>query len=136
MIQTYNPSHKKKMDNLLIEATSQTPKVELNLNGDLRISGVSTLSHAQKFYSEIVDWLNEYLKKNPSSLKLTLSMYYANTSSTLMLLDILRLVNTFKSNTTTVRIVWRYEEDDEDIFSFGEQLEIASNSRFEYEIIS
>lgn len=124
------------MDNLIIEATSQTPKVELKTSGELSLFGVSTLSHAQKFYIEIIDWLNEFKKTNPASLTLTLSMYYANTSSALMFVDILRTVNSFKSDTTTVRIVWRYEEDDEDILSFGEQLQIASNSTFEFEIIS
>lgn len=124
------------MDNLIIEATSQTPQVELNNSGALSIAGVSTLSHAHKFYVEIIDWLNEFKKTNPSAVTLTLSMYYANTSSALMFVDILRTVNSFKSNASTVRIAWRYEEDDEDILSFGEQLQVASNSKFDFEIIS
>lgn len=123
------------MDNLSIEATSQTPKVELNITGELSIAGVSTLSHAQKFYIEIIEWLVEFKKTHPASLTLTLSMYYANTSSALMFVDILRNVNAFKSDSSSVRIIWRYEHDDEDILSFGEQLQIASNSTFEFEII-
>lgn len=120
------------MENLLIERTSQSPKVELKTNGELLISGVSTLSHVQKFYSVILDWLNEFKTQSPKNIDLVLEMYYMNTSSALMFVDILRDVNTFKSENSSVQISWKYEEDDEDILSLGEQLESATHSKFTY----
>lgn len=123
------------MENLEIQKTEQSPKIKFETNGNLYIEGVSTINYANKLYGEAVTWLENFKQTRPEKLNLVLELYYLNTSSSLMLVEILRSVNSFKELNTAVRIEWRYEEDDEDILSFGEEVEIATNSEFEFVII-
>ncbi len=124
------------MENLEIQKTEQSPKIKFETNGNLYIEGVSTINYANKFYGDAVTWLeNLKQQQRPEALNLILELYYLNTSSSLMLVEILRSVNSFKELNTKVRIEWRYEEDDEDILSFGEEVEVATNSKFEYVIL-
>ena len=124
------------MENLLLEQTPQSPKVELNCTGEMLITGVSTISDARKFYGLITDWLADLKNIAPKQINFSFEISYVNTPSSLMFVEILRKVNSLKSKDTEVRIIWRYEEDDEDILSFGEEIETATNSKFEYIIVN
>lgn len=123
------------MENLEISKTTQSPRVHFNLNGILIIEGVSTINYANKFYSELISWLQNFKETKPENINLVLELYYLNTSSSLLIIELLRLINTFKDINTKLIIEWRYEEDDEDIFSLGEDIEASTNSKFEYVMI-
>lgn len=123
------------MENLKIGKTAQSPRVHFNTNGDLIIEGVSTINHAHKFYGELISWLHDFKKTQPANIRLILELYYLNTSSSLLIVELLKLINTFKDLECKLTVEWRYEEDDEDIFSLGEDIEASTNSKFEYVMI-
>ena len=125
----------KRMENLEISKTAQSPRVHFNPNGNLIIEGVSTINYAHKFYAELISWLHDFRKTQPENINLVLELYYLNTSSSLLIVELLRLINTFKEIDSKLIIEWRYEEDDEDIFNLGEDIEASTNSKFVYVMI-
>lgn len=123
------------MDNLIIEKTQQTPEISFQTNGELSIKGISTPHNVQKFYQPVFDWLREYKNSEPAKVNLVLEMEYLNTSSSRMFVELLLIVNSFKTQRTDVKITWRYEEDDEDILDLGEDLRLSSKSEFDFVMI-
>ena len=123
------------MNDLVIEKTTQTPQIIFQKSGELLMSGVSTLSYAQKFYDPLNTWLMEYKGLTPNKINLRLEIYYLNTSSSLMFVELLRTINSFKLEGTEIDITWCYEEDDEDILNFGHELERVTTSKFKYVIV-
>ena len=116
------------MNNLKIDKTKHTPQVMLNTLGDFTIKGVSTPENAQKFFQPIINWLNEFKLTNPSHINFVMEIEYLNTSSSRIVVDLLRLLNQFKLAGTTVSITWTYEAGDEDMLELGEDLQTSSKS--------
>lgn len=123
------------MNNLIIEKTQQTPEISFQTNGELSIKGISTPHNVQKFYQPLFDWLREYKDSEPANVNLVLEMEYLNTSSSRMFVELLLIVNSLKTQDTSVKITWRYEEDDEDILDLGEDLRLSSKSEFDFVMI-
>lgn len=123
------------MTNLIIERTPQTPEISLQVNGDFSIKGISTPHNVQNFYQPVFDWLRTYKDSEPARINLVLEMEYLNTSSSRIFVDLLILINSLKASGTAVKIVWRYEEDDEDVFDLGEDLRLSSRSEFDFVMI-
>ena len=123
------------MENLVIEKTSQSPELKFESNGNLLIKGVCNMNHCKKFYEPAFVWLNEFIKTKPAKINLILEVYYFNTSGSLILVEMLRLLKTFKEMGTELHIVWRYEEEDEDIFDLGEDIQVTTKLDFQFEMI-
>lgn len=110
------------MENLFIKATHQTPEIHFQTDGNFLIKGISTPDLVQKHYKAVFAWLDVFKQNLPSEINLVLEIDYLNTSSSIIFIDLLILLNSFKSDTRKVNIVWRYEEGDEDIVELGEHL--------------
>lgn len=104
---------------MIIEATKNSPMVELNPEGIMIIQGRSIIEDTISFYNPIIDWV-----KQCSSKKFTLEvrLEYMNTSSSKQVFTILK---TIKDNFSVkdVYIKWYYEEDDEDMLDTGKDFE-------------
>lgn len=118
------------MDNLLILATDETPLIDFKSKGDLLIKGVSIPENINNFYKPIVEWLEGFEKNLPSSIKLQFEIEYINTSSTRVLLDIVKRIDSFKSTCPDTKIIWCYEEEDDDNLDLGKDLEYGAKSTF------
>jgi hypothetical protein len=109
----------KAMKQMIIEATKNSPMVELNPEGIMIIQGRSIIEDTISFYNPIIDWV-----KQCSSKKFTLEvrLEYMNTSSSKQVFTILK---TIKDNFSVkdVYIKWYYEEDDEDMLDTGKDFE-------------
>jgi hypothetical protein len=123
------------MKHLFIEKTQQTPEINLQTNGDFLLKGISTPNNVQRFYQPVFDWLNEFKAKAPKKIKLTMEMEYLNTSSSRIFVELLVLVNSFKQQGVEVSFVWRYDEEDEDIYDLGDDLRLSSKTEFVFETI-
>lgn len=80
------------MENLIIEATRGTPQINFDAQKKLlKLEGQSYPENAFKFYEPVFNWIDEYIEKfNSETLKVEISLRYANTSSSkciLMILD-------------------------------------------------
>lgn len=106
------------LDELKIEEKQNTPNVILNAsNGVIDISGKSHPENALKFYTPVLQWIDEYLNAPRPETQINLNFIYFNTASSKMILSVLeRFVN---SDKTKVVINWHYLQDDEDMRDEG-----------------
>lgn len=116
------------MEVLEIEKTHVTPYVKFNGDaGILKIIGKSVPEDAEEFYLKIIKYLKKYLENPQKTLDVTLAFEYFNTSSSKMILYLLKEMKEIDAN-----ITWYYEEDDEDIEEAGWDYEaLIRNHRFD-----
>jgi hypothetical protein len=115
----------KDLPNLLIEQTSKTPRIELNrLSGELIISGKSIPENANKVYEPVLNWVSEYILNAKPKTNLRLDLEYFNTSTSLWLAKILKVLIRIKEPDYSL-IVYLYLsiEDYDDIGEFGDILD-------------
>ena len=117
----------------LIESTRNTPTINFNAeNGSLEISGRSMPENTRKFYDPIIAWLHNF-KPDPSlEISLTINLSYLNTSSTIAMLEVLKTIAKLKENGNTVKVLWHYDQYDEDMKMAGEDISSISELDFEY----
>jgi hypothetical protein len=83
----------KEFRSLLIEQTPKTPQIDLNqLTGELIFSGRSIPENAAKVYEPVFNWITEYVQHPRPTTNLRLNMEYFNTSSSLWLAKILKVL--------------------------------------------
>lgn len=124
------------MEDLIIQKTTWTPQVNFRMDGDWLIKGVSNGNNVTKFYEDIMVWLEALKQTKPPKVNLSLEMEYMNTSSSLAFVRILRVLHNLKLEGCQVKIVWRYEEQDEDLLDLGQHLSLATKCEFEYSVIN
>ena len=110
------------MEKLKIEPGIKTPEILFDaLSGILEIKGKSIPENSIEFYKPVFDWLDQYaLQPNPKT-DLMVQLEYFNTSSSKCLLDIFRKLEPLhKSSISEVRVIWIYEEEDEDMMEAGD----------------
>lgn len=93
------------------------PVVDFNFEtGVCEISGESYMEETQKFYEPIMNWLNQYVteKKN---IEFNIKVTYFNTSSSRFIMEILQLLQNFKTQGNSVIINWYYKKDDPDMLN-------------------
>lgn len=126
------------MEQLLKEATSNTPKVLLDsVNKVFEINGESRPEDVKSFYEPIFKWFDTYLLElNTQGIKDTvvLKMYleYFNSSSAKYILNLAKKMYEFISAGIPVTIEWCYAEDDDDMKETGEEMERMSKVPFKY----
>jgi hypothetical protein len=83
----------KDFQSLILEETPKTPHIELNpFTGDFIFSGRSIPENAAKVYEPVLNWVTEYIKQARPTTNLRLNMDYFNTSSSLWLAKILKVL--------------------------------------------
>ena len=124
------------MDNLLIEETANTPKVELNASGkSLLFKGKSIPENTIKFYTPVKAWLDEYFNSPAVETTLDIHLEYFNTSSAKVIIDILKkLVQLHNNGNTKLTIVWKYDSNDSDMQEAGEDM--MSLLKFDFEFLA
>lgn len=112
-----------------IEKTANSPEVILNKDNNIfQIIGRSIVENSYDFYTPILNWFEEYFKNPNPSTQLSLYIDYLNSSSTLQIMKLIKIFN----DKPNVKVVWVYEEGDENSRETGEEYELASNVKFEF----
>lgn len=112
------------MKDLYIEGAKDTPDIYFDIKrGVLSIHGRSYPENTIEFFSPVFSWLEEFLEKNPDqALMVNIDLYYFNSSSSKILLDLCDILEETASNGRSVVLNWLYDHDDEDSLDFGESL--------------
>jgi hypothetical protein len=111
------------MKSLYIQPTKNSP--EINFDVDRRefvISGRSIQTNPQKFYDEVISWLEEYAENKPKELNVRFSLNYYNLASAKRFMFMIYLFSQMKIKGCSINIEWRFVEDDEFMREFGEDL--------------
>jgi len=114
------------MENLNIKATDQSLQIDFKTDGILTLKGISTPDNVTDFFNPVFNWVKEYSESNPSQLNLDMYIDYLNTSSTRVLVEFLALVRSIKDKGVSTSVIWKYEEDDEDMLELGEEIGVIS----------
>lgn len=118
------------MENLNIEKTIKTPKVNFNYEkGELLIEGISIPENTVEFYKEVLAWVKAYQSESQSETRLILKLEYFNTSTSVVLLNIFKLFGQIQNS--DLKILWYYEEDDVEMEEVGEDYQNIVKVPFE-----
>jgi hypothetical protein len=127
------------MRKLMIEQTSNSPGVIFDPDKNLfEISGESRPFDVTAFYTEILNWTNDYnsyLDRSEEGIKpavFNLDFEYFNSSSAKYLLDFCKLLAAARSKGHDITVRWHYEENDVDMLEAGKEMSGIAKLPFEY----
>ena len=128
------------MENFVVEETVFEPRIELNFSeGKFLFKGESRPENVHNFYGPIFKKLDEYelyLKSSNKStnIECVFNFDYFNSSSSKSILDIIEKMANIKNNApnANLRIVWFYDELDEDMREAGLEFEEITELKFEF----
>ncbi len=121
------------MDALRIHSTLKTPDILFDPSkGIFDIKGKSVPDDAENFYKPILDWFDDYLVDPNEETIMTIDLEYFNISSSKRLLFLLYKLNELTSKRKNVRIRWKYNEEDEDMFEVGQDYAFMVKVPFDF----
>jgi hypothetical protein len=108
------------MQNLIIEATKYTPKITLDVNGTISLSGKSYPENTFEFYAPVMEWLENYFNSKPEhKTVVNMEIIYFNSSSSKLFFDLFDLLDEVKED-NVIEINWIYDEENESALEAGE----------------
>ncbi len=109
---------------LEIKATLKTPKVLVNFDeGIILLAGISIPEDPYAFYNPVIEEIEAYLLAPKDNTRLEFKLEYFNTSSTLVIRNLIRDISQQITN-TNLKILWYYEEYDDDMKEAGEEFKL------------
>ena len=104
-----------------LEGSPKTPLIDFDPEtGVLELKGRSIPENSVEFYQPITDWLNEYETAPKQETIIEMKLEYFNTSSSKCILDFFKRLEKMNGQSTSVRVNWYFETDDEDMAEAGE----------------
>lgn len=117
------------MDILFIEGTDDTPAVRLDKkNGIFEIAGRSLPEDSVEFFKPVMEWLAEYKKQPNPDTTFVIKLDYMNTASSKLIQDVLLALQ----NIPGARVMWYFQEDDEDMENTGQEYSEFIHVPFEF----
>lgn len=108
------------MNNLIIESTKYTPKIEMLIDGKIIIIGKSYPENTFEFYEPVMKWLKEYFEitQNEKTV-IDMEITYFNSSSSKLFFDFFDMLEENNSK-HKIEINWIYDEENESALEAGE----------------
>ena len=120
------------MEIIRIEKTNNTPSIYIDeANMLCRIEGSSYPEDAYEVYQHVLDWLSRIGDNINSELIVEFDYDFLNSISHKKVWQILHELKQFYKNGKSVKVVWYYDESDDDIMEAGEDLAELMNIPFE-----
>lgn len=117
------------MEILNIEGTDDTAKVIFDKkNGIFQISGRSLPEDSVEFFAPVLKWIAGYEKDPNPTTSFVFKLEYSNTASTKLIQDIIFALEKVKG----MKILWCYQEDDEDMEEAGREFAELVDTPFEF----
>jgi len=110
------------MENLVIEETKYTPKINLDAQkGLIELTGKSYPENTFEFYKPMMDWAEEYFNANdlPKTI-INFEIIYFNSSSSKLFFDFFDLIEEMSNKGKYIEIYWRYDPDNDSALEAGE----------------
>lgn len=110
---------------LHIEQTSKTPGINCDADkGIVVIKGRSVPENAVEFFTPVKDWISNYVSNPQDLTEVSIDLDYFNTSTSIILLNLLRLFEPLKGAKKDIIFNWYYESDDLDMKEAGEEYQL------------
>ncbi len=110
------------METIKILSSYNNPSVILDPKNDrFEIKGRSIPENAKKFYDPIIDWLELYSRSPNQRTEFLFHLELLNSTTTKLFTTLLKKLELAAKN-SDVKILWLYDEEDEDNKEIGEDL--------------
>jgi hypothetical protein len=120
------------MEIIRIEKTNNTPSIYIDeANMLCRIEGSSFPEDAYEVYQHVLDWLSRVGENIDSELVVEFDYDFLNSISHKKVWQILHELKQLYKIGKQVKVLWYYDENDEDIMEAGEDLAELMNIPFE-----
>jgi len=121
-------------DKIELKAGQDTPGVIFDIeNNKFLLTGRSFPADAEKFYQQLIKWLDDYKNAVPKEpISVEVKMEYFNTASAKFLLDLFFKFEDIKETGAEVSIKWYSLEEDEDMQEAGEEFDEIVELDFEF----
>lgn len=116
------------MGRKLIEGTKYSPRIEMNENNLMILSGRCIMEDSIKFFHPILEWIETL---NCQEITIEFRLEYVNTSSSKQLLNLIKSISG-NSLIKTKNIKWFFESDDEDMLDMGKDFESIARIPFDF----
>ena len=108
------------MENLNIDETKYTPKINLDTNGTINLVGKSYPENTFEFYQSMMSWVKEYFDTSAADITtVNMEITYFNSSSSKLFFDFFDLLEE-NNDDNTIKINWIYDEENESAEEAGE----------------
>ena len=106
------------------EPAFRTPEIKFDPgNNFFMIRGRSLPEDANEFFAPYKNWLKNYFQGSVSDAEFILQIDYFNSSSSRMILEIMYILRDSINEGNKIKVVWRYEEDDDEMMTVGEEIQ-------------
>ena len=120
------------MESLRISKTDDTPEITFDkAKGKFEISGRSLPEDSVEFFLPVFQWIALYAKDPNPTTEFVFKLEYVNTASSKMVQDILAALEKIRG----MKVVWYFDDDDEDMEEMGIELAEIVEIPFEYKTI-
>lgn len=120
------------MEKFVIEKAAKIPSVDFDpVSGKLLMLGRSNPENARELFTPMIDWMDEYIKQPAEVTELTIDLELFNTSTSKYIMELMRKIRWLADNNHKFRVVWKYEDDDEEMLDTAEAFEMMTGLRFE-----
>lgn len=127
------------MRKLIIDQTSNSPRVVFDPDCNrYEISGESRPHDVAGFYSDILDWFDDYsnhhikTREVNDEVAFNLDFEYFNSSSAKYILDFCKKMAESRSRGLNLTVKWHYDDDDTDMLEAGREMSKMAKFPFEY----
>ena len=100
------------------EPTRRTPQIVLE-PGKIFVMGRSIPVNPGEFYRPVLEWINHYVRNHRNETMIEFGFEYINTSSTKWIYNIIKEIAKMRQLSDKARIIWYYEQGDEDMCELG-----------------
>ncbi len=119
------------MNDLIIEATEETPRIFFKKNKNIFVISERSLpENAVEFYTPVFEWLEQYKKDTNTETIVDFKLDYFNTASAKQITKFLLMLEKI-AKTNKVKIRWFYKKGDLDMQSSGLRYDKLINMEFE-----
>jgi len=102
--------------------------------GEVSMWGRSIPENPELIFRKFDEWISTYFEKK-DNLIVSIFLEYINSGSSKYLFEILRKLTDFKNSGKQVRLIWKYEEEDEAMLDLGEHYRDSAGIPLEIEMV-
>ncbi len=123
------------MEPLIYGATEETPGINFDKqNNKFLMFGRSFPEESKKYFMPIILWLEEYVNSPNEKTIFEFRLDYYNSSTSTVILEILYILERILKKGKEIKIIWNYNEIDDDMLDAGK--EYAKMVSIPFELIS
>jgi hypothetical protein len=121
------------MEALRIQETHKTPEVLFDPKNEVfEIKGKSIPDDAELFFESILSWIEDYVSNPNENTVIKIDLEYFNISSSKRILFMFYKLNELKEKGKNIKIIWHYNEEDEDMFEVGQDYAFMVKIPFDF----